>query len=159
MSKQKKSDGPPGPATINNRRARYDYEIVDSYEAGLVLIGSEVKSMWLGKVHLTDAYCHIRSGELWLCEMDIDPYEKSSHFRPERRREVKLLLHKKEIDLLQRRSQEKGLTIIPLKLYFKRGKVKAEIALARGKREYDKRHKIAEKETRREVERARSERF
>lgn len=158
MSKKREANKPPGPATIQNRRARFDYEIVDTFEAGMVLIGSEVKSLWLGRANLTDAYVHVKSGELWMSELDIDPYDKASHFRPDRRRDVKLLMHKKEIELLQRRSQEKGLTIVPLKLYFKRGKMKVEVALARGKRQYDKRKQIAEKETRREVERARSER-
>lgn len=154
--KGKGEDKASGPPTIQNRKARYDYEIVDVWEAGIALVGSEVKSILNGRVNMTDAYCRIVGDEAWLYELDIDPYDKAAHFAPERRRDRKLLLHRKEIDLIERRAQEKGLTIVPLKMYFKNGRVKVEIALARGKRQYDKRVQIAEKETRRESERARS---
>ncbi len=150
---------PAGPATIQNRRARYDYDIIDTWEAGIALVGSEVKSVYGGRVNLTDAFCRILNGELWLMEADIEPYSFSHHFRPERRRDIKLLMHRKEINLLERRSMEKGLAILPLKLYFKNGRVKVEIGLGRGKRQYDKRESILQKETRREMERARSEKF
>jgi len=149
-------DKKPGPATIQNRRARYDYEILDTFEAGIALVGSEVKSIFLGRVNLTDAYCRVIQAELYMSEADVEPYDHSSHFSHERRRDRKLLLHKKEIALIERKAQEKGLTVIPLKMYFKNGKVKVEIGLGRGKRQYDKRRQIAEKETRREQERARS---
>lgn len=155
----KKMAAQEGPRTIQNRRARFDYELIDTYEAGIVLAGSEVKSIYLGRANLTDAFCQIKSGELWLINMDVEPYAHSSHFQPERRRDRKLLMHRKEIDIIERRSMEKGFAILPTKVYFKNGRVKLEIALGRGKREYDKRHQIAKDETRRELERARSERF
>lgn len=120
----------------------------------MVLVGTEVKSLFLGRANLTDAYCRITSGEMWLFNADIEPYSHASHFQHERRRDRKLLLHRREIDLIQRRSQEKGFTIIPLALYFKNGKAKAEIALGRGKAKYDKRHKIAADEARRDTDRA-----
>lgn len=141
------------PRSIQNRRARYDYELVDTLEAGIVLVGSEVKSLYHGRAHLTDAYCLVRNGELWLMNMDIEPYEQATVFQHERRRDRKLLMHRREIDTLDRRSQEKGLALIPTRAYFKNGRVKVEIALGRGKREYDKRHKIAADDSRREVER------
>lgn len=145
-----------GPRTIVNRRARFDYEFVHTYEAGIVLVGSEVKSVFLGRVNMTDAYAKIQNGELWLVSLDIEPYANSGPWQLERRRERKLLMHRKEIELLQRRSQEKGFAIVPSQIYFKNGKVKVEIALARGKRQYDKRAQIAKDDQRREVERARA---
>ena len=157
MAKKKQSpDEAKTPRTIVNRRAKFDYEFLGSYEAGVVLQGSEVKSVFLGRVNLTDAYCQIREGELWLIKLDIEPYSHASHFQPERSRDRKLLMHRKEIDLLQRRSQEKGLSIIPSAMYFKNGRVKVEVALARGKRKYDKREQIAKDEQRREADRVRS---
>ena len=157
MAKKSSSEKPVGGKSIQNRKARFDFELLDKYEAGVVLVGSEVKSIWLGRANLTDAYVDIRSDEGWLINADVEPYEHSSHYQPERRRDRKLLLHRKELDMILRRSREKGLTIVPLAIYFKNGKVKVEIALARGKREYDKRHSIAEKETRREVDRMRKD--
>jgi len=145
-----------GPPTVRNRRARFDYELIDTFEAGLALVGAEVKSIWRGRANLSDAFCLVKEGELWLVNCDVEPYEHASHFQPERRRDRKLLLHRREIDVIARRSQEKGLTIVPTRLYFKNGKVKAEIALARGKKSYDKREQIAAKETRREAERMRT---
>jgi SsrA-binding protein len=148
--------GGSAPATIQNRRARYDYHIEDTYEAGIALVGSEVKSIYQGKAHLTDAYCMVKSGEMWLYNMDVEPYEKSSVFAHERRRDRKLLLHRREIDVLERKTMEKGLTLVPLSVYFKQGRVKVEIGLARGKANYDKRQKIAKDDARREIERART---
>lgn len=147
------------PATIQNRRARYDYQFVETFEAGIVLAGSEVKSLYLGRAHLTDAFCRVIEGELFLLNLDIEPYEKAVHFQPERRRDRKLLMHRKQIDSLERKSLEKGFALIPSKIYFKNGKVKVEIALARGRAQYDKREKLAKEEVRREVERVRSERY
>lgn len=147
-----------GPATIKNRKAGFDYEFLQTFEAGIVLIGSEVKSIYQGRANLTDAYCQIKNGELWLINSDVEPYTHSTYFQPERRRDRKLLLHRKEIALIDRRSSEKGLTIIPTKMYFSHGKVKVQIALARGKRSYDKREALAKKETRREAERLRNSR-
>lgn len=144
------------PKTIENRRARRDYEFLETYEAGIALAGAEVKSVWLGRVNLTDAHCVVRDGEIWLVNLDIEPYAYASAFQLERRRDRKLLLHKKEIETLHRKVQEKGLALIPGKIYFKNGRVKVLVAVARGKKQYDKREQIAERETRREIERARS---
>jgi SsrA-binding protein len=156
MAKTKSSKPAHEPKTLFNRKARYDYELIQSWEAGIALVGSEVKSVWLGRVNMTDSYCAIRGGEAWLMNLDIEPYVHASVDKPERRRDRKLLLHRKEIALIDRKAMEKGLTIVPTKIYFTRGRVKVEIALARGKREYDKRHAIAKDDARREMERARS---
>ncbi len=143
-----------GPATIQNRKASFDYEFIETHEAGVALVGTEVKSIYLGRANMTDAYCDIKDAELWLKQLDIEPYEKSSHFVHDRRRDRKLLMHRREIDLLKRKSQEKGLAIIPTRIYFnERGRVKVTIALARGKRQFDKREAIKKKDTRRELER------
>lgn len=144
------------PRSMVNRRARYDYEFLSTYEAGIALAGTEVKSVFLGRVNMTDAYAEVRGGEMWLVNLDIEPYTHATHFQHERRRERKLLLHRKEIDTIQRRSQEKGLTIVPSAMYFKNGRVKVEIALARGKRQFDKRQQIAKDDVRRETERIRN---
>ena len=156
MAKKSQAKEPEGPRIIVNRKARHDYELLDSYEAGISLQGSEVKSVFLGRVNMTDAFCQVKNREIWLVNLDVEPYTHSSVFQPERRRERKLLLHRKEIDMIQRKSQEKGLTIVPTKIYFKNGRVKVEIALARGRREYDKRDKIEADQTRREAQAARS---
>lgn len=144
---------------VDNRRARFNYNIIESLEAGIVLQGSEVKSLFHGKANLTDAYCLVREGEMWLVNLDIEPYDKASVFQHERRRDRKLLMHRSQIENLARKSQEKGLALVPLAIYFKNGRAKAEVGLGRGKAEYDKRHSIAEKDTRKEIERARSGRF
>jgi SsrA-binding protein len=156
MAKNSQAKEQEGPKTIVNRKARHDYELMDSWEAGISLQGSEVKSVFLGRVNMTDAYCQIVGTELFLVNLDVEPYTHSSVFQPERRRDRKLLLHRKEIDTIQRKAQEKGLTIIPTKIYFKNGRVKVEVALARGRREYDKRDKIQADETRREAQAARA---
>lgn len=147
------------PKVLQNRRARFDYELLQSFECGIALAGSEVKSIWRGKVNMTDSFCQVKERELWLINLDIEPYENATQFQPERRRDRKLLAHRKEIDLIERRSKEKGLTIVPTKIYFSKGKVKVEIALARGKRQYDRRDQILRDETRREAERAKSGRI
>jgi len=157
--KAAKKNEQPGPKTVVNRKARFDYELVQSFETGIALAGAEVKSIFKGRVNLTDAYVQVKNNELWLLNLDIEPYENATNFQPERRRDRKLLAHRKEISLIDRRSQEKGLTIVPTKIYFKNGKVKVEIALARGKRQYDRRQQIAKDESRREAERAKSGRF
>ncbi|MBV6456987.1 MAG: SsrA-binding protein [Fimbriimonadaceae bacterium] len=156
MAKAKKLDRQEGPATIQNRRARFDYIIEESFEAGIVLVGSEVKSLYRGRANLTDAYCQINNGELFVFELDIEPYDHASIFLQPRRRERKLLMHRHEIELIERKSREKGYTLIPLKAYFKNGRVKLEIGLARGKKQFDKREQIKEKDTRREKEQARN---
>ena len=153
--KPKAKPEPQGPKTLLNRRARFDYELLQTFECGIALAGAEVKSVFKGRVNLTDAYVQVRGNELWLLNLDIEPYENATNFQPERRRDRKLLAHRKEISLIDRRSQEKGLTIVPTKVYFKGGKVKVEIALARGKRQYDRRQQIAKDESRREADRVR----
>jgi SsrA-binding protein len=147
------------PKSIVNRKARFEYELLDNWEAGVALVGSEVKSIWLGRVNMTDAYCRVQNGEMWIFELDVEPYDHATAYKPERRRERKLLLHRKEIELIARKSQEKGLTIVPIRIYFSRGRVKIEIALARGKRQYDKRQQLAKDDVRRETERLRSGKF
>ncbi len=156
MAKSKGSKKSEAPQSIQNRRARYDYAVQDSVEAGIVLVGSEVKSLYLGRGNLTDAYCRVLGGEMWLMNMDIEPYEKANVFQHERRRDRKLLMHAKEIEVFARKSQEKGLTLIPLSVYFKNGRVKVQVALGRGKAEYDKRDTIAKKEEKREADRIRA---
>lgn len=148
--KAKKEPTKREPATVTNRRARHDYEFVSTHEAGIALQGSEVKSVFAGNVNLTDAYCQVKDGELWVVNLDIEPYRNTaSAFVPARRRDRKLLMHKKEIALIARRSQEKGLSIVPFKVYFKNGRAKLELALARGKKQYDKREAIKKKDERR----------
>jgi len=138
---------------IRNRKARYDYHVLDTYECGIVLAGSEVKSIRGGRANLQDAYARVDQGEVWLHGMHVSPYEYSrGELDPVRRR--KLLLHARQIDELARAAAEKGVTIVPLSVYFKNGRAKAELAVARGKRTYDKRRTIAERDARREAERA-----
>lgn len=139
--------------TINNRRARYDYAVLDQFECGIVLRGSEVKSLREGKATLQDAYARVADGEVWLHGMHIAPYPFArDELDPVRPR--KLLLHRREIDELAQASAEKGVTLVPLRLHFSNGRVKLELAVARGKRSYDKRRTIAERDARRDIERA-----
>ena len=137
-----------------NRRARHDYHIDESYEAGIVLLGSEVKSLRAGKANLKDSYARIENGEMWLLNVHISPYAAASQFGHEPTRKRKLLLHAREIERLHGKVKERGFTLIPLRLYFKDGRAKVEIGLARGKKLYDKRESIREREMRREVDRA-----
>jgi SsrA-binding protein len=137
-----------------NRRARYDYHIEAVFEAGLVLTGTEVKSLRAGRASLADGFGQISDSEIWLHGVHIPQYTQGTWTNHEPRRIRKLLLHRKEIDRLASTTAERGLTLIPLSLYFKDGKVKVELALARGKRTYDKRHDLAQKDAAREVERA-----
>jgi SsrA-binding protein len=136
-----------------NRRARHDYFIMSSFEAGIALVGSEVKSVRQGKISLQDSYALIEEDEAYIMNMHISTYDKSSHFAPEPKRRRKLLLHKGEIRRLIGKVSEKGLTLIPLRVYIVRGKVKLEIALARGKPKRDKRHVMAERDAEREMRR------
>lgn len=136
-----------------NKKARHDYFIEQTIEAGIVLSGTEVKSIRLGKVNLRDSYATIKNGEVILSGMHISPYEQGNIFNKDPMRERKLLLHKYEIKRLESIIQEKGLTIVPLKLYFKRGKVKVELGVAKGKKLYDKRTDIAERDAKREIDR------
>lgn len=137
-----------------NRRARHDYHIEDEFEAGIVLVGTEVKSLRAGRASLTDGFAEIRDGELWLMGVHIPEYTLGTWTNHEPRRPRKLLLHRREIDRLASQVAERGLTIVPLALYFAGGRVKVELALARGKRAYDKRQDLARRDAAREVERA-----
>lgn len=136
-----------------NRRARHDYHIEDVWEAGLVLTGTEVKSLRAGRASLTDGFAQVADGELWLHGVHIPEYAHGSWTNHEPRRTRKLLLHRKEIDRLAASTREHGLTLVPLSLYFRDGKAKVELALARGKRAYDKRHELAKRDAAREVDR------
>lgn len=138
-----------------NRRARHDYDILDNYEAGLVLVGSEVKSLREGKAQLRDSYARVQDGEVWLYGVHVPPYVFATGFGavdPDRRR--KLLLHRRQIEELGRRTQQDSLTLVPLSLYFKDGRAKVDLALAKGRRLYDKRHAIAARDADMEARRA-----
>jgi SsrA-binding protein len=137
-----------------NRRARHDYHIEDTYEAGLVLTGTEVKSLRLGRASLADGFAQISDGEAWLHNVHIPEYIQGTWTNHTPRRIRKLLLHRSEIDRLVSKTTEQGLTIVPLELYFKDGHVKVEIAVARGKRTYDKRQDLAKRDAAREMDRA-----
>jgi SsrA-binding protein len=138
-----------------NRRARHDFHIEDTFKAGLVLTGSEVKSLRAGKAQLKDSYGRIDRGEVWLFNAHISPYAAAAQFGHEPTRSRKLLLHRREIQHLIGKVKERGLTLIPLRLYFKEGRAKVELAVARGKKLYDKREATKEREVRREMDRAR----
>jgi len=137
-----------------NRRARHDYHIEDTIEAGLVMTGTEVKSLRAGRASLTEAFAQISGDELWLHGLHIPEYAQGTWTNHDPRRTRKLLLHRKEIDRLASQVAERGFTIVPLSLYFSGGKAKVELALARGKRTYDKRHDLARRDAAREVDRA-----
>jgi len=137
-----------------NRRARFDYRIEDTYEAGLVLTGTEVKSLRAGRASLTDGFAQISDGEVWLYNVHIPQYTEGTWTNHEPRRTRKLLLHRKEIEKLSARTAEQGLTLVPLSLYFQDGKAKVELGLGRGKRTYDKRHDLASRDAAREMDRA-----
>jgi SsrA-binding protein len=135
-----------------NRKARHDYHIEDTYEAGIVLQGTEVKSLRAGRVSLTDGFAEVEDGEAYLVGVHIPVYTEGTWTNHAPRRRRKLLLHRGEIDKIDARVRERGLTLVPLALYFADGRAKVEIGLARGKRTYDKRHAIAERTARREAE-------
>ena len=134
------------PVVTVNRKARYDYHLRDRYEAGIVLQGTEVKAIRAGKFNLTDSYAQINDGEIFLTDAHIGPYEHGNRANHEPKRKRKLLLHRREIIKLERSIRSKGMTIVPVRAYFSKGKVKLELAVAIGKRLYDKRDKI-ERET------------
>ncbi|GAB3243113.1 SsrA-binding protein SmpB [Kineococcus gypseus] len=140
----------------SNRKARHDYHIEDTYEAGLSLMGTEVKALRMGRASLVDGFAQIDRGELWLEHVHIPEYVQGTWTNHSPRRRRKLLLHRAEIDKWAGKLRESGLTIVPLSLYFSDGRVKVEIALARGKKNYDKRHALRERQDRREAERAMS---
>lgn len=137
-----------------NRKARHEYFIEDVFECGLVLFGTEVKSMRAGRVNLKDSYCMVKNGELFVLNMHVSPYEQGNIYNRDPFRERKLLMHRREIDRLQGLSQAQGMSLIPLSLYLKEGKIKLELAVAKGKKLYDKRHAIADRDSKREMERS-----
>jgi len=143
----------PAKIVARNRKAYHDYFLYDTYEAGIVLTGTEIKSIRAGRVNLRDGYVQIRDGQAWLVNVHISPYAAGSRENPDPRRDRKLLLHLREIYRLQSAVQEKGLTIVPLRLYLKNNRAKVEIALARGRKLYDKRAAIEKKEAQRRIER------
>jgi SsrA-binding protein len=138
---------------VSNRKARHEYDIVDRIEAGLVLKGSEVKSLRAGRANLADAYARVIKSEIWVINMHISPYKEATDQNHEPLRDKKLLLHRSEIKKLTRRVNEKGFTLIPMRVYFKNNKAKVEIGIARGKRQYDKKTSIAERDVKRDLER------
>ena len=146
----------PVKVVATNRRASFDYHLEDRYEAGLALNGGEIKSVRAGKLDLRDAFVVVRNGEAWLLNMHISPYELSTGFSKaiNERRERKLLLHKKEIGELVRNVDQKGYTVVATRVYLKKGRAKIEIALAKGKRQFDKRQTIAKRDAQRDVQRA-----
>lgn len=148
-----------GTKTIaTNRKAAHDFHLQDRHEAGLALKGTEIKSIRAGRVSLKEGYVQPRNGELWLVDVHIAPYDPAGRYGHEPKRPRKLLLHRREIDRLISRVRERGYTIVPLRLYLKEGRAKVEIALARGKRQYDKRQAIAKRDSQRDIERALKER-
>lgn len=137
----------------NNKKAYHDYFIDETYEAGVALHGTEVKSLRMGKCSIKESFIRIENGEVFVYGMHVSPYEKGNIFNKDPLRVKKLLMHKYEINKLAGRVEEKGYTLVPLQVYFKEGRVKVEIGLARGKKLYDKREDIAKKDARREIER------
>lgn len=138
---------------LKNKKARFEYEILDTYEAGIVLKGTEVKSVRQKKVNIQESYAHIKNGEVYLTGMNISLYEMGNYFNHEPLRERKLLMHKYEIRKLIGKLNEKGYTLVPLKMYIKNGKVKLELGLARGKNTHDKRRTIQERDMKRDMQR------
>jgi SsrA-binding protein len=138
---------------IDNRRARFEYEFLEHLEAGIVLTGTEIKSVRTGQISINEAYARVRDGEVWLYGMHIPPYKEGSFSNVEPTRPRKLLLHRREIGRLAKASGEKGYTLVPTRLYFTRGRVKIDLALARGKKIWDKRRATKEREAAREIAR------
>lgn len=158
MAKAAKNDKKPAPdATVTicrNRRATHDYEILDTIECGLVLVGTEVKSLRAGHASLEDAYARVDDGEVWLIGSEIPEYEYGNRLNHKPKRPRKLLLHRREIDRFAGKASVKGLTLVPLRLYFKDGIAKVELAVARGKQAHDKREALKKAEARRQIDRA-----
>jgi SsrA-binding protein len=144
------------PSIVKNRRARFDYEIEETFEAGISLVGSEVKSMRAGKVDLTDAYVAVEDGQAWLKQLYVAPFEQASAFPHEPRRARKLLLHAREIEQIHEALARGGSTAVPMRLYFKQGRVKVEIGVGKGKKKFDKRADIAKRDADREARAAAS---
>ena len=150
-TQDKKNDGVYIKNIAQNRKARHDYEIIDSWEAGIELTGTEVKSLRLGKINIADSFAEIYKGQIWLKNLHISPYEQGNRFNHEMTRTRRLLMHKKEIAYLFRQTNRQPLTLIPLSVYFKKQYVKIQIGLCRGLKKYDKRQKIAEEESKRRL--------
>jgi SsrA-binding protein len=157
MAKKKKRKAAPGDVATN-RQAAFRYHLLEKFECGIVLEGSEVKSLREGAVQLKDAYAEVRDGEIWLRNMHISPYKPAARENHDPERPRKLLLHRREIERLIGKTAERGLTLVPTRVYFKGPRAKVELALARGKEMHDKRRSIKERETRREIDRALSTR-
>ena len=149
-----KPAGPRIRTLVTNRQATHEYHILETVEAGIALQGTEVKSIRAGNVNLRDAYARAQDGEIWLWNAHIAPFDQGNRWNHEPRRPRKLLLHTREIGRLAAKATESGNTLVPLRLYDKNGKIKLELALGKGKRQYDKRAAIAERETKREIDRA-----
>ena len=145
-------------AIAQNRRARHEYQLEDHVEAGIVLTGSEIKSLRAGAVSIKEAYAMIRGGEIWLVGATIEPYAQAGLRNHDRLRDRKLLLHRREIERLSQRVEQKGFTLVPLRLYWKNGRAKIELALGRGKDTIDKRESVKEREAKRDMDRAIKER-
>jgi SsrA-binding protein len=157
MAKRKKRKAAPGDVATN-RQASFRYHLLERFECGIVLTGSEVKSLRDGAVQLKDAYAEVRDGEVWLRNMHISPYKPAARENHDPDRPRKLLLHRREIERLIGKTAERGLTLVPIRVYFGGPRAKVELALARGKEMHDKRRSIKERETRREIDRAMAER-
>jgi SsrA-binding protein len=148
------ADARPERTFASNRRAHYEYEILDSVEAGIALTGTEIKSIRAGKANLRESYARVQNGEVLLYNMHVSPYDQGNIWNHEPLRVRKLLLHRKEIERLAEQSQAQGLTLVPLRMYARNGHAKVELAVARGKKHYDKRAAISERESKRELDRA-----
>lgn len=144
---------PPIKLIAQNRKARHDYLIEDSFETGIVLTGTEVKSCRVGKVNLSEAYAVIQDGEIWLMQCHISPYSHGNRANPDPVRPRKLLMHRSEIARLDQKVSQEGRTLVPLRMYFKHGLAKTELAIGRGKKSYDKRHSMAERDAQRQMQR------
>ncbi|MET9932343.1 MULTISPECIES: SsrA-binding protein SmpB [unclassified Streptomyces] len=153
-AKKNQDKAPERKLVAQNKKARHDYLVIDTYECGVVLMGTEVKSLRMGRASLVDGFVQIDGGEAWLHNVHVPEYMQGSWTNHSAKRKRKLLLHREEIDKLEAKSQETGHTIVPLALYFLNGRVKVEIALAKGKKEYDKRQTLREKQDTRETSRA-----
>ena len=154
MAKKKDSN-----TLVDNRKAFHDYFIEESYEAGIELIGTEVKSIRAGKANLKDSYAEVRNGEIWVRNMHVSPYEQGNIFNKDPMRDRRLLLHKFQIANLEKYVTQSGYTMVPLSLYLKNGRVKVNIAVVRGKKNYDKRDALREKDAKRTIERELKDRY
>ncbi len=155
MNKELEQSRKKSPVSIRNKKASFEYFFIDTYTAGIVLTGTEIKSIRLGKASLVDSFCYINNGEVWVKGMNISPYFFGSYNNHEAKRDRKLLLNKREINKLQAGTKQPGFTIVPVLLFIdSNGRAKVDIALARGKKEFDKRQTLKQKEDRREMERA-----